>query len=72
MVGHIGPPNGLPITRAERSEGTAAGRVSDRSGGEFIGVLSRLIAHGRHELLLHHRGQVVEDFNAGAGDVRHY
>ena len=37
------PPNGLPITRAERaffaSEGTAAGRVSDRSGGGFIGLL---------------------------------
>jgi len=35
----------LPITRAERaffaSEGTAAGRDSDRSGGGFIGLLDR-------------------------------
>lgn len=29
----------MTITRAERSDGTAAGRVSDRSGGGFIVVL---------------------------------
>ena len=38
--------NGLPITRAERSEGTAAGRVSDHGGGGFIGLLGRRVRLG--------------------------
>ncbi|MGH9256957.1 MAG: hypothetical protein ACRD3C_20545 [Vicinamibacterales bacterium] len=36
--------NGRPITRAERSEGTAAERASDRSGDGFIGLFDRRLS----------------------------